>query len=107
VAPQLEPLAALRKFWLQTLNILTRPPIKQLFRRQEVPLQEIHWPIILGLVASEFMRMSKSSLHPRISAAIIMESAIITSKIDPETLEPGKWRIPTGEAAEPISRLRK
>ena len=49
----------------------------------------------------------KSSLHPRISAAIIMESAIITSKIDPETLEPGKWRIPTGEAAEPISRLRK
>jgi hypothetical protein len=58
VTPQLEPLAALLKFWPQTLNILARPPIKRLFRRQEVPLQEIHWPIILGLVASQFIKMS-------------------------------------------------
>jgi hypothetical protein len=73
VAPQLEPLVALLKFWPQTVNILARPPIKRLFRRQEAPLQEIHWPIILGLVASEFIRMSKAALHPRISAALVME----------------------------------
>ena len=107
VAPQLEPLAALLKFWPRTFNILTRPPIKRLFRRQEAPLQEIHWPIILGLVASEFIRMSKAVLHPRISAALIMESAVITSKIDPETIEPGKWRISTGEVPAPITRLRQ
>jgi hypothetical protein len=107
VAPQLEPLAALRKFWPQTLAILARPPTKPLFRQQEAPLQEIHWPIILGLVASQFIKMSQNALHARISATLVMESAVITSKVDPETIEPGKWRIPTSEAAEPITRLRK
>jgi hypothetical protein len=107
VAPQLEPLPALLKFWPRTLDILARPPIKRLFRRQEAPLQEIHWPIILGLVASESIRMSKASLHPHISAALVMESAVITSKVDPETIDPGKWRINTSEAAKPITRLRK
>jgi hypothetical protein len=106
VAPQLEPLAALLKFWPQTLAILARPPIKRLFRHQEAPLQEIHWPIILGLVASQFIKMSQNALHARISAALVMESAVITSKIDPERIEPGKWRIPTGEADGPIARLR-
>lgn len=106
VAPQLEPLAALRKFWPQTLAILARPPIRRLFRGQEAPLQEIHWPIILGLVASQFIRMSQNALHARISAALVMESAVITSKIDPEQIEPGKWRISTVESAQPITRLR-
>jgi hypothetical protein len=106
VAPQLEPLAALLKFWPQTLAILARPPIKRLFRYQEAPLQEIHRPIILGLVASQFIKMSKAALHPRISAALVMESAVITSKIDPEMIEPGKWRIDTLEAGPGITRLR-
>jgi hypothetical protein len=106
VAPQLEPLAALSKFWPRTLAILARPPIKRLFRHQEAPLQEIHWPIILGLVASQFIKMTKAALHPRISAALVMESAVITSKIDPETIDPGKWRIPTGEGGPTIARLR-
>jgi hypothetical protein len=107
VSPQLEPLAALRKFWPQTLAILARPPTKPLFRQQEAPLQEIHWPIILGLVASQFIKMSQNALHARISATLVMESAVITSKVDPETIEPGKWRIPTGEGGPAIARLRK
>jgi hypothetical protein len=106
VAPQLEPQAALLKFWPQTLNILARPPIKRLFRQQEAPLQEIHWPIILGLVASQFIKMSQNALHAHISTALVMESAVITSKIDPETIEPGKWRIDVGDAVPVITRLR-
>jgi hypothetical protein len=60
VAPQLKPLAALLKLWPRTLNILARP-IKRLFRRQEAPLQEINWPIILGLVASDLRVDFRSS----------------------------------------------
>jgi hypothetical protein len=85
---------------------LARPPIKRLFGRQEAPLQEIHWPIILGLVASEFIRMSKTALHPRISAALVMESAVITSKVNPETIEPGKWRFTTEQGTLKVARLR-
>jgi hypothetical protein len=56
---------------------------------------------------SRLIGMTKETLSARIGVALIMESAVITSKIDPETIEPGKWRIDTGEGALPITRLRK
>jgi hypothetical protein len=106
IEPQLQPMAALLKFWPNTRDILARPPLKRLFRRQETPLQEIRWPIILGLVASQFIAMTKGVLAPRIGAALIIESAVITSKIDPEQIEPGKWRINAGEGERAVTRLR-
>jgi hypothetical protein len=107
VEPQLQPLAALLKFWPNTRDVLGRPPVKRLFRRRESPLQEIHWPIILGLVASQFIRMTKQAMNPSIGAALVMESAVITSKIDPELVEAGKWRIESGKGRQLITRLRK
>lgn len=106
VEPQLQPLAALLRFWPKTRDVLARPPVKRLFRRQESFLQEIHWPIVLGLVASQYIAMTKQVLNPPIGATLIMESAVITSKIDPEFVEPGKWRIETGNSQQPITRLR-
>jgi hypothetical protein len=106
VEPQLQPLAALLRFWPKTRDVLARPPVKRLFRRQESLLQEIHWPIVLGLVASQYIAMTKQVLNPSIGAALVMESAVITSKIDPELVEPGKWRIETGNSQQLITRLR-
>ena len=40
-----------------------------------------------------------------ISAALVMESGLMTSKFDPEKIEPGKWRIDTGEAARAGTRM--
>jgi hypothetical protein len=107
VEPQLQPLSALTKYWPQTRDVLARPPAKRLFRREERSLQEIHWPIILGLVASQYIAMTKQALNPSIGAALVMESAIITSKVDPKMVEPGKWRIETGKSQRPITRLRQ
>jgi hypothetical protein len=106
VEPHLQPVAALLKFWPYTRDILARPPLKRLFRRQETPLQEIHWPIVLGLVASQYIAMTKQVLNPSVSAALIMESAVITSKIDPELIEPGKWRISSAKGERAVTRLR-
>jgi hypothetical protein len=50
--------------------------------------------------------MTKEVLNPGVAATLVMESAVITSKIDPETIEPGKWRIGAAEGAGPISRLK-
>jgi hypothetical protein len=109
--PQLGPLELLRKLWPMTREVLQRPPHKGILRRPEKPLQETHWPIIISVVGSQLIGMTKGVLSPRIGAALLIESAVITSKIDPETIEPGKWRISagaaTGEAPEPITRLRK
>jgi hypothetical protein len=106
VEPHLQPLAALNKFWPDTRDLLARAPVKPLFGRRECPLQEIHWPLVLGLVASQYIAMTKQTLNPSIGAAIVMESAIITSKIDPQRVEPGKWRIDTGNSQHPVVRLR-
>jgi hypothetical protein len=105
--PQLGPLELLRKLWPLTREVLQRPPNKGFLRRAEKPLQEAHWPIIISVVGSQLIGMTKAVLNPRIGAALLMESAVITSKIDPETIEPGKWRIDAGEGALPIARQRK
>jgi hypothetical protein len=105
--PQLEPLELLGKLWPLTRDVMRLPLPKSIPPDREPPLKEIHWPIIVGLVAAQFIAMTKDVLSPRIGAALVMESAIITSKIDPENIEPGKWRISTGEAAAPVTRLRK
>jgi hypothetical protein len=106
VEPHLQPLAALTKLWPYARDMLARPPIKPLFGRRESPLQEIHWPIVLGLVASQYIAMTKQTLNPSIGAAIVMESAVITSKINPQLAEPGKWRIDTSNTQRPVVRLR-
>jgi hypothetical protein len=105
--PQLQPRELLRKFWPLTRDVLRLPLPKGIPPDREPALKEIHWPIIVSLVAAQFISMTKGVLNPRISAALIMESAVITSKIDPETIEPGKWRINSGETAAPITRLRQ
>jgi hypothetical protein len=105
--PQLQPLELLRKLWPLARDVLQEPPHKSFLRRSEKPLQETHWPIIISIVGSQFIAMTKDVLNPGIGAALVMESAVITSKIDPELIEPGKWRIDTGESATPITRLRK
>jgi hypothetical protein len=106
VEPQLQPVAALLKFWSMTRDVLCTPPVKPFFGRQESVLQEIHWPIVLGVVASQYIAMTKQVLNPSISAALFMESAIMTSKVNPELVEPGKWRIDK-DGRQPITRLRQ
>jgi hypothetical protein len=105
-APHLQPLDALIKFWPKTRDVLARAPVKRLFRRRESGLLEIHWPIVLGLVASQYMAMTKHTLNPAIGAALIMESAVMASKINPERVEAGKWRIDPHNTRQPISRVR-
>ena len=105
--PQLGPLELLHKLWPLARDILQRPPHKGFLRLPEKPLQEAHWPIIISIVGSQLIGMTKEVLSPRIGAALLMESAVITSKIDPETMEPGKWHISTGAGEQSITRLRK
>jgi hypothetical protein len=104
--PHLSPLELLKKLWPLTRDVMRLPLPDAMSREREPPLKEIHWPIIVSIVASQLIGMTKDVLAPRIGASLVMESAVMAAKIDPEMIEPGKWRIDTGEAAEPITRLR-
>jgi hypothetical protein len=42
--------------------------------------------LINALVAQQFVTMTKDTLDPRIGLALLMESAIAMSKVDPKTV---------------------
>jgi hypothetical protein len=88
--------------WLSKL--LGRSPRQD--TESEPPLDEIHWPIILSMAAAQFLQLTKDVLNPRISFALVMESAIISSKIDPERIEPGKWDIRAAAGGLAVRRIR-
>jgi hypothetical protein len=81
--PHLMPREALARFWPRAKSILERTdgpgPVPKGVAAE-------HWPAILGLVARQFILMSKGTLEPGLSLRLVMESAIAMSKIDPETV---------------------
>ena len=52
--------------------------------RTSVP--EAHWPLVMALVAQQFIAMAKDTLDPRPMLSLMMESAIAMSKIDPTSV---------------------
>ncbi len=85
--PGIGPRKALESFW---------PDVKFIFERTDgqkivTPamgrgVKPEYWPLISALVAGQFVAMAKDTIDPRRAVALIMESAIIASKIDPKTV---------------------
>jgi hypothetical protein len=91
---QLTPRQALEKFWPRARTLLSNADgvlVRGLTGldgdpegRTSVP--ETHWPLVLALVAQQFIKMAKDTLEPELTFSLIMESAIMASKIDPKTI---------------------
>ena len=105
--PQLPPLELLHRLWPLNVNVFRLPLPKSIPEGHEKPLQETHWLIVASVVASQIIAMTKSTLDPRLAYGLVMESAVITWKIDPETIEPGKWRIGAVAGKVTIERLKR
>ena len=90
----LTPRKALETFWPRTKILLSnadRVLVKGLSGLETAPeggtsVPEEHWPLILALVAQQFIRMAKDTLGPRLAFAFVMETAIMMSKVDPKTI---------------------
>jgi hypothetical protein len=85
--PQLTPRQALDKFWPRAKFIFERTdgqgvvePAKGKNVRPE------YWPLVAALVARQFLVTSKDTIDPRVGVGLIMESAIVMSKVDPKTV---------------------
>lgn len=85
--PQFTPREALTKFWPQVKFIFERTdgqgvvgPAKGRSVKPE------YWPLVSALVARQFLLMAKDTIDPRVAMALIMESAIVMSKIDPASV---------------------
>lgn len=82
--PHLLPRTALEMYWSGVRAILEFADGPGPEQRHSVAVA--HWPAILGLVARQFVLTNKDELSPEISLRLIMESAIMMSKIDPATV---------------------
>lgn len=45
-----------------------------------------YWPFVFGIVAQQYIDMTKGMLDPRLSVRLIMEAAVPMSKVDPKTV---------------------
>ena len=90
----LTPHKALETFWPGTRMLLSNAGgvlVKGLSGLESAPegrtsVPEAHWPLVMGLVAQQFIAMAKRTLDPRLAICFVMESAIMMSKIDPKTI---------------------
>jgi len=92
----------LRALWPATRRILIAP--MPLEFADEPPLNEAHWPVILAGVAARLMAHVAKAVPAPMAAGLVMEAALIASKLDPDHAERGRWLLAPGPRGLQISR---
>jgi hypothetical protein len=76
----------------------------------EPPLHEAHWPILIAHLAGKLQAQASPAVDPLVAADLVMEAALIASKLDPDLAEPGRWKVAPSQRGLQIARddrLRK
>jgi hypothetical protein len=97
-----QPRDLLRSIWPRTRKVLSAPMPVHL--ADEPPLDEAHWPILLSAVAGMLVTQTKDTIPPRDAVALVMESALVGSRLDPELIDPGRWKLAPGRAGLQIAK---
>ena len=96
------PQDVLKALWAPARRIMTTPmPIDV---PDEPMLSEAHWSTALSLVAARLISMTTDAVPPRLAADLVMEAAIIASKLDPDLGDPGRWNLAPGPRGLQIAR---
>ena len=77
------PRQSLLKYWAHVHAILIQTKPFGANGPELPPLAAKYWPAVVATVAQSFITMSKDALSPAISLLILMESAVLMSKLDP------------------------
>lgn len=101
-APLARPQDLLRVLWPTTRRVIIAPMPLEL--GDEPPLPEAHWSSILGVVAARLIAQTAQIVPPKLSAGLVMEGAIIASKLDPDLVDRGRWTLAPGPRGLQIAR---
>jgi hypothetical protein len=106
-APEGHTLAArprdlLRAVWPRARKVLIAPMPVHL--ADEPPLDEAHWPMVLSIVAGKLIGQTREIIDPGAALALVMESALVASRLDPELVDPGRWKLAPGRAGLQIAK---
>ena len=100
--PAAQPQQLLKALWPQARKIMMAP--MPLSFTDEPPLHEAHWPVMASVVAGALATLSADKLPPQIGLTMVMESAVIASRIDPELIGPNSWTLSPGPKGLRVSR---
>jgi len=84
--PQFTPRQALHTFWPHVKFIFERTDGQGIDGIKGQSVRPEYWPLVTALVARQFLLMTRDTLDPRAGVGMIMESAIVMSKVDPKTV---------------------
>lgn len=87
LSPHYTPHEALKEFWPHVKFIFERTDGQRIVEPAKGRnVKPEYWPLISALVAQQLLQWTKGTIDPRVGVALIMESAIVMSKIDPATV---------------------
>lgn len=101
-APLARPQDLLRVLWPAARRIIIAPMPMEL--GDEPPLHEAHWAPILGVVAARLITQTAKIVPPKLAAGLVMEGAIIASKLDPDLVDRGRWSLAPSPRGLQIAR---
>lgn len=100
--PVAKPQEVLKAIWPAARRIFHAPmPMEY---ADEPPLHEAHWPVLIAQLAARLQANAAPAIDPVIAAGLVMESAIIASKLDPDMGDPGRWKIAPSARGLQIAR---
>ena len=102
VAGLANPGDVLRALWPRARRILAAP--MPLEFPDEPPMHAAHLPIILAGVATRIMAETFGAVAAPSAADLVMEAAIIASKLDPDLSEPRRWLLAPGPRGLQVAR---
>ena len=97
--PHYTPRQALEKSWRGVKIIFERKDGQGIPFAKGRNVKPEYWPLVTALVARQFLLWTKDEIDPRVGFALILESAIAMSKLDPAKVAQGP-----AEAREPGAR---
>jgi len=101
-ARAIRPQDLLRPLWATARRIMVAPmPLEM---SDEPMMNEAHWPVAMGVVAARIIAQTTQTVAPLTAANLVMEGAIIASKLDPELIDPGRWTLAPGPRGLQIVR---
>jgi hypothetical protein len=96
------PQAVLKALWAPARRIIVAPMPMEM--GDEPILSEAHWATALSLVAARLITQTTDAVEPLMAANLVMEAAIIASKLDPDLVDPGRWSLAPGPRGLQIAR---
>jgi hypothetical protein len=96
------PREVLRALWAPARRIVSAPmPLEM---ADEPALSEAHWPTAMSVVAARLIGLTTDAVPPLLGAGLVMEAAIIASKLDPDLVDLGRWTLAPGPRGLQIAR---